>query len=281
MDAAGWAVRLRDISVDYAGLRALDGVSFDLAPGEAAALVGLSGAGKTSLLNVMTGMVRPSAGTVAVNGCPLDRVSGRRLRAIRAGIGFVHQQAGLIPGLRVIQNVVCGGFGHRSFVGSLRDLLFPASRSVERAYRILDSVGIAAKLFERTDRLSGGELQRVAIARALYQEPRILLADEPVASVDPARAAANIELMRRLCAERGLSLLVSLHNVALAREHFPRLLALRHGRLVADKPMAAVSPAELDDLLRLDERKAVPTPGAAEHAAAPGPRDHEAGAPFR
>ena len=164
------------------------------------------------------------------------------LRRLRAGIGVVHQDLRLVPNLRVSQNVISGAFGRRGFASALRAFLRPRDEDLERAHALLERVGIADKLFHRVDRLSGGQQQRVAIARALFQEPRVLLADEPVASVDPARARDTVALLGDIAAERGLTLVMSLHNLELAREFFPRLVGLRDGRVVFDGAPADLAP---------------------------------------
>ena len=180
------------------------------------------------------------------------------LRAVRAHIGFVHQDSALVPNLRVSQNVIAGGLGRASFFASARAMLWPARADLERAARILTRVGIGDKLFQRTDRLSGGERQRVAIARALFQDPSALLADEPVSAVDPARARDTVELLCELSRERGLTLVVSLHDIALAREFFPRLVGLRAGRIVFDQRTPDVAARTLTDLYALEGLERIP-----------------------
>lgn len=129
---------------------------------------------------------------------------------------------------------------------------------MERVHELLERLGIQDHLYRRTDSLSGGEQQRVAIARALYQTPRLLLADEPLASVDPTRARALLELLQSLATENDLTLLISLHNVDLARSHFPRILGLREGQLLFDAPPKSISEGQLEDLFRLPEPHAAP-----------------------
>jgi phosphonate transport system ATP-binding protein len=227
---------LRQASVAYNGTPALAGIDLRIEPGEAVAVVGPSGAGKTTLLRLLNATVRPNAGSVAVDGEVLASCSTRELRAIRSRIGFVHQDLSLVPNLRVLQNVLAGRVGRRGFWPSLQTVFFPRRAAVQRVHEILERVGIPEKLYERTDTLSGGQRQRVAIARALFQEPEALLADEPVSSVDPARARDAVGLLAAISREEGLTLCVSLHNLALAREFFPRLVGLRGGRIVFDRP---------------------------------------------
>jgi len=234
----GARFRLRGVSVDYGSCRALDGVDLDVEPGEAMALVGPSGAGKTTLLGLLNGTVRPTRGTVAVDQQVLGELSSSALRRVRSDIGFIHQDLALVPTLRVIQNVLAGRLGRISFLQAVRDAIFPPREAVAEAYAILERVGIPEKLYERVHRLSGGQRQRVAIARALYQRPRALLADEPVSSVDPARARDVVALLTDISRERNLTLCMSLHNLDLAREFFPRLIGVRGGRIAFDRSSA-------------------------------------------
>jgi phosphonate transport system ATP-binding protein len=238
----------------YGGRAALHAASLLVEPGEALALVGPSGAGKTTLLRLLCGAARPESGSVRVDDVDLDRLGPAALRAVRARIGFVHQDLALVPNLRVSQNVIAGRLGSLGLLASIRAMLLPALGDLERVSGILERVGIGEKLFQRTDSLSGGQRQRVAIARALYQDPRAILADEPVSSVDPARARDTIGLLRSLCAERGLTLVVSLHDLDLAREFFPRLVGLREGRIAFDRRTPEITEAEYDALYRLDGR---------------------------
>jgi phosphonate transport system ATP-binding protein len=248
------AFELRGAAVSYGGRAALAGADLALRSGEAAALVGPSGAGKTSLLRLLNAAIRPSRGAVLLDGRDLAGLAPAELRAVRARIGFVHQDLALVPNVRVSQNVISGKLGAMSFLGAARAMLLPGRPELERAAAILERVGIGEKLFQRTDSLSGGQRQRVAIARALFQEPRALLADEPVSSVDPARARDTVGLLREVCAERGLTLLVSLHDLELAREFFPRLIGMRDGRIVFDRETATIDPEEFRALYRLEDR---------------------------
>lgn len=239
------------VVVDFGSARALDGVSLSIGAGEAVAFIGPSGAGKTTLLRLLNGVLRPTGGSLRVDRRPLDRLTPGELRRLRSATGFIHQDLRLVPNVRVLKNVIAGRLGRMSLAGSIRAMLFPPRVLVEEAYALLDRVGIPEKIYQRTDRLSGGQQQRVAIARALFQEPVALLADEPVSSVDPARARDAVALLAGLCRERRLTLCVSLHNLELAREYFPRLIGLRDGRVAFDCTTRDLRREEFLDLYRL------------------------------
>lgn len=229
------------VTVRFGSVTALDGVSLRIARGERVGLVGPSGGGKTTLLRLLNGMQRGTAGTVRALGQDIATLAPGPLRTLRAKIGFIHQSLALVPGLRVIQNIVLGRAGARSLLRSVRDVLFTARADAAEVHALLTRTGIPEKLYHRTADLSGGQQQRVAVARALFQKPEALLADEPVSSIDPARARDTVDLLTRLSAEDGLTLIMSLHNLELAREFFPRLIGLRHGRVVFDEPSASLS----------------------------------------
>ncbi len=251
MDAESAGFVLENVSVQFGDTPALDRVSLRIGAGEAVGLVGPSGSGKSTLLRLLNGTVRPGVGHVLVGATDLGELRPRALKRRRAAIGFIHQDLSLVPNLRVSQNVIAGRMGHMGFWRSLRAMLFPAKRDVRRAYALLERVGIPEKLFERTDSLSGGQQQRVAIARALFQDPLALLADEPVSSVDPARARDTVELLTHISREEHLTLCMSIHNLDLARAYFPRLVGLRAGRVVFDKPSADIGDAEFHALYDL------------------------------
>ncbi len=243
---------LDGVSVRYRKTTALERVTLRIEPGEAVAFVGPSGAGKTTLLRLLNGSVRPAEGIVRAGGRALAAMSPSELRRVRGSIGFVHQDLRLIPNLRVLQNVVAGRLGAMSLAASLRAMLFTPKHLAHEVHEVLERVGIPEKLYERTDRLSGGQRQRVAIARALFQRPVALLADEPVSSVDPARARAVLQLLKSVSREHGITLCVSLHNLDLAREFFSRLVGLRRGSVVFDSASSGAGDAAFQELYRLD-----------------------------
>ena len=232
-------VSLRGVSVVYGAHPALAAVDIEVRAGERVALVGPSGAGKTTVLNLCTAAVVPTTGSVCVLGRDLGAVSPTELRALRRRIGAVYQQLQLVGPLGVVHNVNAGRLGSWTTARALRSLVRPVE--VAAAREALDRVGIADKLYERTDRLSGGEQQRVAMARVLVQRPDLILADEPVASLDPARAEEVMGLLGEVVAESTRTLLVSLHDFELARRCCHRVVGLRAGRVLFDLPAARVT----------------------------------------
>lgn len=251
MTARGTRFALEGVSLQYRGTAALAEVRLEIEPGESVAFVGPSGAGKTSLLHLLNGTRRPTAGRVLVDGRSLAELSPREMQRMRSRIGFIHQDLSLVANLRVAQNVLAGRLGQLGLLGSLRAMVAPGQAALDEVHALLDRVGIESKLFQRTDRLSGGEQQRVAMARALYQRPAALIADEPVSSVDPARGRDGVDLLTRISREERLTLCVSLHSIELAREFFPRLIGMRDGRIVFDRPSAQVRDEDLRALYDL------------------------------
>lgn len=247
------AFDLEGVAVSFGHVAALRDITISIRHGEAVGFVGPSGSGKTTLLRVLNGTVRPAAGHTRVDGVDLTTLSGRAIKRVRARIGFIHQDLGLVPNVRVAQNVLAGRLGTMGFLRSLRHMLSPPRAELERVHALLERVGIPEKLFARTDTLSGGQQQRVAIARALYQRPDALLADEPVSSVDPARARDTVDLLTSISTEHDLTLCMSLHNLELARAYFPRLVGLRGGRIVFDRASADIGDAEFHALYELDK----------------------------
>lgn len=224
------------------GFTALHNLHLHLKAGECVALIGSSGAGKTTLFRLLNCTLRPTTGQITIGTTDSAQLHGRHLRRMRRSIGTIYQQHNLVPRLRVMHNVLAGHLGRWSTWRALASLLHPLE--LDTAAAALEQVGLADKIFQRTDVLSGGEQQRVAIARVLVQDPEVILADEPVASLDPALSEGIVRLLFDLAAQRQKTLLVSLHNVQLALEYFPRVIGLRHGRIVFDgKPQELSRPA--------------------------------------
>jgi phosphonate transport system ATP-binding protein len=228
------------------GTVAVDGVTLEIQPGERVAVIGPSGAGKTTLFRLLNATLRPTSGHLWFDGADLESLSGRRLRQLRRRIGTVYQQHNLVPQLRVVHNVLAGRLGRWSLPKALLSLLSPQERTV--ALGALELVGIPEKLYTRTAHLSGGQQQRVAIARVLVQDPDVILADEPVSSVDPTLGRAVMELLVQLAEGHQKTLVANLHAVSFALDFFPRVIGFRHGRIVFDLSAAAVTEQVLADL---------------------------------
>lgn len=218
----------------YGDLTALDSIDLSIAPGEQVCLIGPSGCGKTSLLGLMNHRLAATSGQVLFESRDLAGLSPGDLRQIRSRIAWVPQNLGLVDNLRVHQNVASGRAAQKGFWGLLKSLVWMGRAEKERIFNLLREVGIEEKIFTRIDQLSGGQQQRVAIARALYQEPSIILADEPVSAVDPKRARDLIELLTTLARREQFTLVASLHDVGLAKRYFQRIIGLRAGRVVMD-----------------------------------------------
>lgn len=244
-DTKSVALRLEAVTVRFGQTEALRSISLQIPNRSVVALVGPSGAGKTTLLRVCGAAIVPTTGRAEIGGMDLEKSSLASIRALRTKIGFIHQRLELIPNVRVLQNVLYGRFGSWGFLRSLRNFLFASRATTEEVFHLLERLGIGEKLYSRTDRLSGGQMQRVAIARALFQNPEIVLADEPISSVDPARARATVALLTELAAEHQTTLIVSLHNFELAAEFFPRLVGISKGEILFD-----ASPEEVTEDMR-------------------------------
>ena len=239
---------LEGVTKTYPAARALDAIDLTISPGERVAVLGPSGSGKTSLLHVMGGVVPPDSGTATIEGQPLTGLSaGRELAGM---VGMIHQQYDLVPHLPVIHNVLAGRLGRWSTMRSLLSLVLPQERNL--AVDALEILGISDKINERTSRLSGGEQQRVAMARLLVQAPRVILADEPVASLDPARAEALMLLLNDVADRSNNTVVASLHSVHLTRKYFSRAIGLRKGRMHFDVPVDLLDDGLLNDLYDIE-----------------------------
>jgi phosphonate transport system ATP-binding protein len=243
---------LTGVTLAYGDVTAVADLSLRVAPGETVALVGPSGAGKTSLLRMLAGMLPASSGTVRLQGQPVDGLS----RDLPRLVGMMQQRLELVGELAVKHNVQAGALGRWGVLRSLAALLLPLEYPPARA--AAERVGLTDKFGVRVARLSGGEQQRVALARLLVQDPAVMLADEPVAALDPALAEDLVALLCALAREGDRTLVASLHTPELARAHFDRLVGLRAGQLTFDLPSDQVGAG---DLAALYER-ASPAPAA-------------------
>jgi len=221
---------------------ALDKVSFSVEESSFTVLLGLSGSGKSTLLRLINGLHMPTSGTVRVLGKDVSETKGRQLRALRRDIGMVFQQFHLVGSMTALENVCSGALGALS--GPRVGLFTYPKKLREAALEQLDRVGLADQRFQRADTLSGGQQQRVAVARALVQRPKILLADEPVASLDPESSHQIMTLINQIAKEDRLTVLCTLHQVNLAMDWGDRILGLRQGQLVLDAATDTVTTEE-------------------------------------
>ena len=236
----------------YQGSAVLMPLSLEIRAGERVAVLGPSGSGKTTLLHLIGGVIQPDQGSVVLDGMHLaDLGPGRELASL---VGAMHQQLDLVPHLSVIHNVMAGRLGYWSLWRSLISLV--SAREKHLAQNALERVGIPEKLYERTSRLSGGEQQRVAMARLLVQQPRVVLADEPVASLDPTRAEDLIQLLTNIVSESDKTLVASVHSIDLARKYFSRAIGLRNGEVQFDLPADRLNDEVLHHLYDLTEASA-------------------------
>jgi phosphonate transport system ATP-binding protein len=240
-------VRVDNLGKTYAsGKVALQGVTLSFAPGSMNAILGPSGAGKSTLLRCINGLETPTQGSVHVDGL---QVTPKTLRQARRKVGMVFQHFNLVPRLSALTNVLTGSLARVNPLLSLA-YAFPKPE-VDLALETLNKVGLAEYVWQRADRLSGGQQQRVAIARSLVQRPVVLLADEPVASLDPRTSHEVMSLMVRAAKEQGICLIVNLHQVDLALEYCERIVGLKAGRVVLDAAPSQLVTSEVDALYQL------------------------------
>jgi phosphonate transport system ATP-binding protein len=228
------------VKVYPSGTRAIDGVSLDIQRGEFVVLIGLSGSGKSSLLRCINRLVEPTGGQIVFDGVDITRARGAELRRIRRRIGMIFQQFNLVRRSSVFGNTLAGRLGFRNTLRTIASR--PSREDVAAAFENLGRVGIADKAFARADALSGGQQQRVGIARALMQHPDVMLADEPVASLDPATSHSVMKYLEEINKKDGITVICSLHFLSLARRYGTRVVALKAGKVAFDG-----RPAEIDE----------------------------------
>jgi len=234
-------LEIRDLVKVYPrGARALDSISLDIRKGEFVVLIGLSGSGKSTLLRCINRLVEPTSGRVIFEGTDVTLVNGRDLRQIRRRIGMIFQQFNLVRRSSVFANVLAGRLGYRSSWRTVASR--PSREDVALAFENLERVGILEKAYARADALSGGQQQRVGIARALMQQPQLMLADEPVASLDPATSHSVMKYLEEINKTDGITVICSLHFLSLARRYATRVIALKDGKVAFDG-----KPADIDE----------------------------------
>lgn len=230
----------------FGAKRALDGVSLTINPGEFVCIIGRSGAGKSTLLRAVNRLVTVDEGAISFGQTNIRRLRGAALRAWRAKAAMVFQQFNLVPRLDVITNVLLGRLAHRGVLASLFKSFTLAERAM--AVQALERLGLLEAAFQRAETLSGGQQQRVAIARALLQEPRLILADEPVASLDPANSTAVMDTLKAICRDDGIPVLCNLHDLDIAMTYGDRIVAMRAGKIVFDGKPAQLTEATINSV---------------------------------
>lgn len=223
---------------------ALESLDVDVKRGEYLSVIGLSGAGKSTLLRCINRLIDQTSGSITFypagkKSIQVDRLHGPSLIKYRRGIGMIFQHFNLVPRLTVIKNVLAGRIGYKTTGEAIVHSFTRDER--DYALRSLDRVGILDKAYVRADQLSGGQMQRVGIARALMQQPEMILADEPVASLDPATSRTILEHLRRICHEDGITIVCNLHDLGFAKEYSDRIIGLADGKLIYDGPPEGVN----------------------------------------
>jgi phosphonate transport system ATP-binding protein len=234
-------LEVKNLTKIYTGdIKALDNVSFEVNPGEFLACIGLSGSGKSTLLRCINRLVEPTAGEIIWNGVDITKASQDEMLRIRRKMGMVFQHFNLVSRSKVLTNVLAGRLGYVNPIMSVFNR-FP-KEDIDLAMAQLERVGITDQAYKRADELSGGQQQRVGIARAMVQEPEMILADEPVASLDPVLAHTIMQYLEQINKEEGVMILCSLHFLDLVHRYADRAIALNDGLLMFDGP-----PGEIDD----------------------------------
>jgi phosphonate transport system ATP-binding protein len=249
--ASGVKLAVRNLTMRYPnGHTALQDMNLSVEAGEMVVVLGSNGSGKSTFMKSVVGLHRPTAGTVEVAGRDLTALSGKALREARLPLALISQHANLVRRRSVLANVCCGALGrHRTWASALGRV---PREEIEPSLGYLTEVGLADLADQRAGTLSGGQAQRVAVARALAQIPQVLLADEPVASLDPEAADEVMRLLRRLASDDGLAVVCVLHQPDLATRYADRLVGLRRGRTVFDRAASTVSSREIADLYVAD-----------------------------
>ena len=245
-------LEINDLRVRYGrkGTEVLKGVSFDVDARDFFAIIGPSGAGKSTLIRCINRLVKPTSGSIRLDGVDVLALGSRELRRLRRHIGMIFQEFNLIERMSVMDNVLAGRLG---YVGPLRSIfrVFPRA-DIRRALELLERVGLQDHVDKRADELSGGQRQRVGIARALMQEPTLLLLDEPTSALDPKISREVMDLIKSIATELGVPVLCNIHDVQLAREFSNKIIGLQDGIKMFDGPTDTLDAARLDEIYAME-----------------------------
>ena len=223
---------IKGLRKSYTTKEVLKGIDLEIKEGEFVVVIGPSGAGKSTFIRCINRMVDPTVGSLEFNGQDIAKVKGRNLRAARANIGMIFQHYNLIGRTNVIKNVLHGRLGHNSFFKTVTGS-FSQEEKLE-AYNLLQKVGLSDHIYKKANALSGGQMQRVGICRAMMQNPKLLLADEPIASLDPKSAKIIMDQIHGLVTERNIACIMNLHQVQVAKDYATRIIGIKDGRVVYD-----------------------------------------------
>ncbi|MGX6993364.1 phosphonate ABC transporter ATP-binding protein [Vagococcus penaei] len=247
-------IKFENVSKIYPnGTKGLDNINLTIEQGEFVAIIGTSGAGKSTLIRAINRLIDITEGSLTVNDVDVSKLRGKELRKFRRSVGMIFQSYNLVPRISVIRNVMSALVPEMSFLRVLGGVFTKEEKM--RALEALDRVDIAEKAFIRTDQLSGGQQQRVSLARTLAQDPDVLLADEPVAALDPVTAERVMEDFKRINQDLNKTVLINIHHVELALEYADRIVAVKKGRIVFDGPVSEVTPDVLNEIYGKEEVK--------------------------
>ncbi|WP_374019715.1 phosphonate ABC transporter ATP-binding protein [Paenibacillus thiaminolyticus] len=221
------------------GTIALDGINLEVKPAEFIAVIGPSGAGKSTLLRCINRLIEPSEGSISFQEHRIDQMKAKELRQARSQIGMIFQHYNLVNRLSVLENVLHGRLGYMSSLAGVFNRYSEADK--QDAIALLQKVGLDKEVYKRADELSGGQKQRVGVCRALAQKPKLILADEPIASLDPRSSAVVMDAIHRNCTEQGIACLVNLHQVETAKQYASRIVGIKGGKVVFDGPPQALT----------------------------------------
>ncbi|MEM9474250.1 MAG: phosphonate ABC transporter ATP-binding protein [Pseudomonadota bacterium] len=241
---------LSDVSKSFDETKAVDKVTLTIEPGQFVGVIGRSGAGKSTLLRLINRLIDPTAGSISCDGVEITALKGKALREWRRDCAMIFQQFNLVDRLDVLTNVLIGRLAERGFLSSMTMRFTDEERTM--AIEALDRLDLVGQALQRAGTLSGGQQQRVAIAKALVQQPRIMLADEPIASLDPANATLVMDGLRDINREDGLTVLVNLHTLDTARAYCDRIIAMRLGRVMFDGTAAQLTDDVVRDIYGID-----------------------------
>ena len=249
----GQTLQIRDLSCRFGPKLAVDNVSTDVPPGQMVGIIGRSGAGKSTLLRMINRLQAPTSGSITYGDLPVTELAGKALRDWRTSCAMIFQQFNLIPRLDVLTNVLMGRLNHRSVMASRFGVFSAEERAM--ALAALDRFDLLETALVRAGQISGGQQQRVAICRAMLQQPQIMLADEPIASLDPRNAQVVMDALRRINQEDGITVLCNLHHLDTARHYCDRIIAMQDGRFVFDGTPAELTAQKVRDVYGVTEEE--------------------------